>query len=397
MKISPMSRIGRAAKLMILWVILILGLSGCGQEPQQGLPGGAAPAVIELWHSLQGAEAEALSKESQRIMSAHPEVIIRLDYIPEENFVNQTYQAQAGGEGPDIFLTTGEILNQIYQKGALAPVLASSDSFPGVMAAFHHGEHDYAQPVAADIPLFYYRTDKAEPPAGLADFLTAKGILALPALDMKMLSPWWSGQGGGLVNMGQPALEAPANLLFIQQLLAWRDAKLLLVDPNAWQLFVSGQVAYTVSWAGYAKSLVDPAIPWGTMLPTNLTGGQGQILPGRILGLANSSIKPSEILDPLVRMVEEELLNPDSQWAIAQAGNRFPVSQSFYKRAEAQSGILQQVNQGLAKTWPLKGSALEWKLIPLQDQAWQKVWGGSAPEEALSAAQAEAVKVLSSK
>ncbi len=396
MERDPVSQIHKVSKLLGVLLILALGLIGCGKDPVQGLPGGAAPAVVELWHSLQGSEAEALGKQAQRIMTGHPEVIVRLEYVPEDKLAKQAYQAQAGGEGPEIFLTSGEALVTLFNQGVLSPVLGSTDSFPGIVSQFHHGEKDYAQPVVTDIPLLYYRTDLAQPPANLAGFLTTKGVLALPTLDTRTLAPWWNSQAGRLTNNGQPTLDDSANLIFLQQLLAWKDAKLLAVDANAWLQFVNGQAAYTIAWAGQAKGLAQ-TIPWGSALLTQFTGGQGQILTGRTLGIANSSIKSSEALNPMIRLVEEELLTPDAQWALGQAGNRFPASSSFYKRTEAQSGVLQQVGQGLEKAWPLKGASPEWKLIPLQDQAWQKAWSGIAPESALAAAQAEAVKVLSQK
>lgn len=396
MERNPVSQIHKVSKLFGVLLILALGLLGCGKDPVQGLPGGAAPAVIELWHSLQGSEAEALGKQAQRIMTGHPEVIVRLEYVPEDKLAKQAYQAQAGGEGPEIFLTSGETLTALFNQGALSPVLGSTDSFPGIVSRFHHGEKDYAQPVVTDIPLLYYRTDLAQPPANLAGFLTTKGVLAIPTLDTRTLAPWWSSQAGRLTNNGQPTLDDPANLIFLQQLQAWKDAKLLVVDPNAWLQFVNGQAAYTISWAGQAKGLAQ-TIPWGSALLTQFTGGQGQILTGRTIGIANSSIKSSEALNSMIRLVEEELLTPDAQWALGQAGNRFPASSSFYKRTEAQSGVLQQVGQGLEKAWPLKGASPEWKLIPLQDQAWQKAWSGIAPESVLAAAQAEAVKALSQK
>lgn len=396
MKVSFTSRIGKTLKILSIFLVIILGISGCGKNPQQGLPGGAAPTVIELWHSLQGAENEALEKQTQRIMDGHPEVIIRLEYVPEAQMATKGYQAQAGGEGPEIFLTSAEVLDKLFHQGALAPFLASSDPFPGVAAQFHFGEQEYAQPIVTDIQLFYYRTDLAQPPASLADFLTTKGVLAIPSLNSTSLAPWWNSQGGKLLDNGQPVLEDPTNLLFIQQLFAWKDARLLVVDPNAWLQFVNGQAAYTLSWAGQAKGL-GQTIPWGSVLPTNLTAGQGQILSGRTLGLANSSLKTSESLSSMIQLVEQELLSPDTQWVLGQVGNRFPVSMSFYKRSEAQSGVLQQVNQGLGKVWSLKGTAPEWKLIPMQDRAWQKTWSGVTPESALAEAQAEAVKVLSQK
>lgn len=381
---------------LIFSLVLSLGLSGCGEDPQQGLPGGAAPAVVELWHSLKGPEAEALDQQVQRIMAGHPEVIVLLEYIPENKMADYAFQAQAGGEGPDIFLVASETLTALFQQGALAPVLGTTDAFPGLAAQFQYGENSYAQPLVTDLPLFYYRTDLAQPPASLQDLTKDKAVLALSALDTRTLSAWWSSQGGTITNSNQPALDATANLLFLQQLFAWREAKLLVVDPGAWLQFVNGQAAYTISWAGQARGL-NGSIPWGSSLLTQLTGGQGQILTGRTLGIANSSIKTTEVSRPLIQLVESELLTSKNQWELGQAGSRFPASSSFYNQEEAQTGILPQVGQGLAKAWALKGNAPEWKLIPVQDKAWQKAWSGVAPESALLEAQTEGLNILNPK
>ncbi|MGI1657381.1 MAG: ABC transporter substrate-binding protein [Desulfitobacterium sp.] len=382
----------------VLHCILIIGLltlllSGCGEDPQQGLPGGAAPAVIELWHSLTGAEAQELGKQSQRIMDAHPEVIIRLEYIEEGRMVNLAYLAQAGGEGPEIFLTSSKALTDLFHQGALAPIIGNSDPFLGLVTQFKYGDKTFALPLTVDVPLFYYRTDLAPLPANLAEFPTTKGVLALTALDTKALSPWWLAQGGKLASNGQPALQDPANYIFLQQLLAWQEGNLLVVDPNAWNLFINAQAAYTIAWASQAQGIAT-TIPWGSVPLTQLTSGKGEILGGRTIGIANSSIKSTEELNPLIRLVEEELLSPDAQWAIAMAGKRFPTSSSFYSREEAQTGLLRQVGLSLARAWSLPSNAMEGKLVPLQDQAWQKAWNGVKPEDALSWAQTEAVKVL---
>ena len=77
---------------------IFLLVTGCTKTPQAGQPGGPAPAVVEIWHSLQGAEADALQGQIQTITKAHPEVIIKLKYEPEQSFVAFSYQAEAGGE-----------------------------------------------------------------------------------------------------------------------------------------------------------------------------------------------------------------------------------------------------------------------------------------------------------
>ncbi|NMA69002.1 MAG: extracellular solute-binding protein [Desulfitobacterium sp.] len=375
--------------LLSISLLVLLLLTGCSQDPQQGLPGGAAPAVLELWHSLKGAEAEVLGEQVEYIMGAYPEVIINLEYVPENDMVEKTFLAQAGGAGPELFLTSGEILRELFHKGALGPLAGTGDSFVNITSQFTYGEKTYAIPLALDVPLFYYRTDLAQIPTNLGDFLTTNGVLALNKLDTKSLAPWWLAQGGKLTNNGQPTLDHGENLIFIYQLLLWQEENILLIAPNSWELFVNGEVAYTIAPASRAKSL-NPEIPWGSMPLTQLTNQQGYLLGERIIGIANSSIKTTESLSPWIRLVEEEILDPEFQGTLAEAGNRFPASSSFYSGEEGQKGILIQVGQSLAQVWSLPGNALEWRLIPIQDQAWQAIGNGALPEDSLAQGQQKA-------
>ena len=117
-------------------------------------------------------------------------------------------------------------------------------------------------------------------------------------------------------------------------------------------------------------------------------------MTSRTIGIANSSIKSTEDLKPLLTLVMNELLSPDAQWAIAQGGKRFPASSSFYSREEAQTGVLRQVGLSLAQAWSLPENSQEKKYITIQDQAWQNVWNGVDPVEALAQAQEAAQKSL---
>src|SRR5680860_1656403 len=88
-------------KIITLWgciFVLLIIVIGCTRTPQTGQPGGPAPVVVDIWHSLQGAEADALQGQVQAIMKTQTDVIIKLKYVPEQNFVTYSYQAEAGGE-----------------------------------------------------------------------------------------------------------------------------------------------------------------------------------------------------------------------------------------------------------------------------------------------------------
>jgi multiple sugar transport system substrate-binding protein len=384
-------------KTITLWgciFALSILVIGCARAPQTGQPGGPAPTVVDIWHSLPGAEADALQGQIQTIMKTHPEVIIKLKYVPEQNFVSFSYQAEAGGEGPEIFIASRENIRLLYEHGTLAKTTYIDDkAFPAALSAFQFGGGGYASPWLTDVPLLYFRTDTARVPVNLDDLFSTKGGISIVAPDTFSLSGWWNGQGGRLVNAGKPVLDDPINVAFLKQLLTWRGAKSLRIDPSALNTFVSGGTPFMIAGASQAKFLTQQNVPWGSMQLVELVGGQGHPLLGTTLGIANSAIKTNEAMMPVIQIVEKALLTPEVEGAMLQAGRLLPANMGYYQRPEAQKGVFPQANIALAKAWALEGNASEWKLIPFQDKAWNNVLtGNSTPEDALANAQGEAIK-----
>lgn len=370
-------------------LLLVLLVTGCVKVSQTGQPGGPAPAVVAVWHSLQGVVADALQGQVQLIMKAHPEVIIELKYIPEQNFVAYSYQAEAGGEGPEIFIASREIIEQLYGQGALAKaVYADSEAFPAALAGFRFGGEGYALPWLTDVPLLYFRMDKASVPANLVDLFSSKGGISISAPDIATLSTWWNGQGGRLINAGNPSLDDPSNVAFLQQLLTWRSSRVLRIDPNALTAFAAGETPFMITGASQANLLTQLNVPWGCMPLNDLVGGQGQPILGTTLGIAHSEIKTNEAMIPTIQIVEKALLTPEVEGALSQAGGLLPANMEYYRQPEVQKGVFPQANLALAKAWPLEGNALERKLIPLQDTAWRNALAGTvSAEDALASAQ----------
>lgn len=376
--------------LAILTVSLILVTSGCLRAPQQGEPGGEAPAVISIWHTLQGSEAAALQTQAEEISKGNPAVVLRLRYVPEQNFAALAFQAEAGGEGPELFLAPRDVLWQLYAKGAISPVVQySSDAYPGVLAQFRFGGKLFAQPLLTDLPLLFYRTDNnGLAPTSLGDL--SKGPLVVPQLNTQFFSPWWTAQGGKVTLQGKPQLSSPENLAFLQQLLAWRDGGVLKVDPNAFNSLAAGSARFAIAYASQVATLTQLKIPWNSLALSSLTGSQGLVLLGPTLGLANSSIKVVEAMVQPVRLVEEALLTSSVEGALARSGGRVPVSSAYYQKPEAQQGMALQVGQSLTKVWPLEGKALDWKLLSILDTAWQNAYAGAQnPADALATAQGQ--------
>ena len=389
-------------KIITLWgciFILFLLVMGCTRAPQTGQPGGTAPAVVDIWHSLQGADADALQGQIQAIMKTHPEVIINLKYVPEQNFVAYSYEAEAGGEGPEIFIASREIIRQLYEHGTLAKTAyVDQGAFPAALSAFQWGEGGYASPWLTDVPLLYFRTDTASAPGNLGDLFSSKGGISIATPDTATLSAWWNGQGGQLMNAGKPVLDNPSNVAFLKQLLVWQGAKSLRIDPSVLTTFAGGGTPFMIAGASQAKALTQQNVPWGSMQLADLVGGQGHPLLGTTLGIANSAIKTNEALMPALQTVEKALLTPEVEGAMTQAGRLLPANKGYYQRPEAQKGVFPQASIALSKAWAIDGNASEWKLIPFQDAAWSNVFAGnSTPENALASAQGEAIKALAAK
>jgi multiple sugar transport system substrate-binding protein len=376
-------------------MIIILLVVGCSSTPQAGQPGGPAPAIVEIWHSLLGVQADALQAQVQLINKAHPEVIVKLRYVPEQNFAAFSYQAEAGGEGPEIFIARGEIIRQLYAQGTLAKTAyADQGSFPAALAGFRFGETQYALPWLTDIPLLYFRTDTASTPSNLSELFSAQGGVSVSSANTATLSAWWNGQGGKLSNAGQPALDDPNNLTFLQQLLSWQNSKTLRLDPQALTAFAGGQTPYVIAEASQAVLLSKQNVPWGCVPLTDLTAGQGKQLLGLTFGIANSAIMTGN-LGPAIQTVEKALLSTEAEGALLNAGSLLPANMAYYQLPAAQKGVFPQAYTAFSKAWSLEGNALEWSLIPLQDTAWNSALSGSVnPQDALTSAQAQAIKVI---
>ncbi len=248
-----------------------------------------------------------------------------------------------------------------------------------------------------DVPLLYFRTDTANVPVNLDD-LFSKGAISIASPDTATLSAWWNGQGGRLLKEGKPVLDDPTNVAFLKQLLAWRGAKSLKIDPSALMTFAGGETPFMIAGASQAKFLTQQNVPWGCMPLAELVGGQGAPLLGTTLGIANSAIKTNDAMMPAIQLVEKALLTPEVEEAMLQAGRLLPANREYYQRPEALKGVFPQANIALAKAWAIEGNASEWKLIPLQDEAWSNVFAGnSTPEDALARVQGEAIKALAPK
>ncbi|HHV65765.1 MAG TPA: extracellular solute-binding protein [Peptococcaceae bacterium] len=371
-------------------------LNGCGQEPKRGTPGGVAPDVISVWYSLMGETEKELLRQFERISQEYPEVIVKGEYIPEGKFLEQVWTLQAGGEGPEIFITSRSVIAALYEKGAISPVLADNYSaYPAAEAVFTYNQQPFAVPLLTDVPLLYYRQDKVPvPPASLAEIIAKKQPIAVKALDLDLLCSWWKAEGGSLTLAGKPALNSANNVAFLTKLLSLRAERLLTFD-QAIPRFNQGEVNYLLAWASDSAALDKAGVSWGCLALNSLLFN-GKALPVQTIGIANSSIKTIPALEESIKLVEEELLKVETQTSLHKASGKMPALESYYQEAGGDS-IKAQTAVSLKNAWYLEGYSLEWELFPMLNQAWQNAAGGAKIEGELANAQQQALLLADEK
>ena len=382
--------------IMICILAVLFSTAGCMRESQTGLAGLPAPVVIEIWHYLQGAEADALQAQTQRIMGKHPDVLLKLKYVPETNYANTSYQAGAGGKGPEIFIASREIISQLYERGMLAEAAyVDRGAYPAALAAFQFGGTSFGSPWLTDVSVLYFRSDLTGVPNDLEDLFFNRGGVSLVEADMFSLAVWWSALGGRSLQGGNPLLMTPENLIFLYNLVNWQMIGSFRVDPDAFAAFAEGRSLYMIAGASQAKALTGQGVPWGSIQLSDLVGGQGQPLAGSTLGIANSAIKTTEVLFPAIRLVTEELSAMESVGAMERAGVLIPANAEYYRLSESQRHIFPQAHAALNRAWVLEGNALEWSIFPWHEIAWRKALEQEmTPEEALAYGQEEAQREL---
>lgn len=381
---------------LILVVLLSTALAGCSGSPGLGKPGGEAPVVIAVWHSLQGGQEQQLQQELKRISQKRPEILIQTEYIPEAAFADQAWKYQAGGEGPEIFISSRSTLFALYEKGALAPVLAAPAVFPAAQAVYTFNQQAYAVPWLIDAPMLYYRSDTVAAPASLNALWDRKAPLAISSFNLSLLNAWWRAEGGYLMQDGKPALNAPVNSAFIAKLQFLRADGLLVVDPAALDRFSSGEINYLLAPASAGRILDQRQIDWKCASLYSVLGAGGKTLFDNQIGIANSSIKTTPVTEQAVKIVEEELLSPETMTAMVQAGGRLPAAVPYYEGAAAPS-LNYEANIALQNGWMFEGGLKEWKVFTLFYGAFPGIAGGSTLEQDLVNIQTTAEGLFSDK
>lgn len=384
----------RYGVLLICLLFIISTLTGCFQGSALGKPKEDAAAVISVWYSLQGKEEQELLKQLKRISIENNEVVVKGEKIAESTFVDYVWKMQAGGLGPDILIASRKSIVDLYEEGAISPVLAETDQpYASAEALFTFNQERYAAPWLTDVPLLYYRIDEYdEAPKDLNEILAKRSAIATSSLNTALLGPWWKAEGGILSSAGLPRIDFSINHSFIERMLYLTGQGLLIHDNQALQRLARGEVNYAIAWASQRHVLDKAKVNWDCRSLETVLGKNGKALLDKTIGIANSSIKTIPGRESAILIVQEELLKTEVQTAMFETGYRIPVSQEYY------TTLPSTFNRETAKTidnaWILAGDLIDWYYIAIQDVSWRNIFAGADVEDELEKAQQSAFGLL---
>lgn len=104
-------------RMLLGFVVLCLGLAGCGRSQEEGL--------IRIWsHQGQEAENQAMRDIVNAFNEAHVDDGIRvtIDFFPDYQYTERISIAAAAGDLPDAFGLDGPTVAQFVDAGVLAPI-----------------------------------------------------------------------------------------------------------------------------------------------------------------------------------------------------------------------------------------------------------------------------------
>jgi multiple sugar transport system substrate-binding protein len=376
-------------RILILSIFLILSPLGCGISDNGET---VAPAIISVWYSLSGTQADELIKQCNQITKTHPDLVIKPMYLAESEFIQRTWQYQAGGEGPEIFVTNGVIMDQLFSKGALSPIQAKTyNVFEPAKIRYSSNEQIYALPMLIDVPLLFYRTDLVDKPDNLNALIARNTAIFAAKYNISLLSGWWKAEGGGFVSGQTPMINTYNNLVFLNKVVSLRSAGVLNEDSQAVAKFMQGEEKYLLDWGSTAHILTSNKVNWGCVSLATLIGENPRGVPGNSICIANSSTKSSPGLNEKVQLVEEELLKSQVEEALAVSAKLLPTNDQYYE-GQQNPFMKNEIAKALTTAWGVEVSSLELKMLPMLDNAFQNsFYGTDSTDSALEKAQQQLV------
>lgn len=231
-----------------------------------------------LWHSWEGAQAEALAAIVQSFRVACPNIFVRIDYVPGDEMLPRISSPSPGIGAPDLLLLPHTLLLPLAERNLLRqvdPLIAVGAALPGEPAllqryrpialdAFRIDDTLYGLPISLHTDALIYRRDQVQLPARtLSELLVQAEGSNWIALKRTFPALYWgiSAFGGQLAAAdGRPTLDQTAYAAWLAWLQNAVAEDVLILGENEAalnQLFVDGGVAYRVASSETASRFIE--------------------------------------------------------------------------------------------------------------------------------------------
>jgi multiple sugar transport system substrate-binding protein len=363
------------AALMALFALSLL--AACGSDGDSGDESGAASdngdvtdsGTLTVWHYFDesaGGLFTAIEGWEKDFEKAHPDVDVKLQFVPYGRIVSKVAAASAAGEGPDLIILTGPFLPEMQRAGALEPLdeywdaFAGKDQFPAAVQDVNRIDGElYAIQAYANIVAVQYNKDllaklKLEPPQSYEDLEAAMakakaegyGAITTDA------TPGANGEFWGaswLVNAGwsyQDAGNEEAILEAFGRIEDWREKGYL--SPNdatqsgETENMQSGKYLFSQDGNWTIEILKEAGIDFGIL---NFPGVDKAVLGGETFAVGGHSKNP----ELAWLFVEEMILSKEGAVDFAEAGSS-PLRQDVLSEPEIRDNPLLAAYTEIAST-----------------------------------------------
>ncbi|MBJ6362477.1 ABC transporter substrate-binding protein [Paenibacillus sp. GCM10012307] len=118
----------KRAAVLLLAAVTLLSAAGCqsGSKPggaaSNGDAGGKEAVELKFWRHDFAPEAESLNKLIASFQAKYPNIKVKMELIPNDQYETKIRTALAGGNPPDIMALDGPTLASYAHQGALLPL-----------------------------------------------------------------------------------------------------------------------------------------------------------------------------------------------------------------------------------------------------------------------------------
>ena len=425
---------GSGIRRLIQWGTLsALLLTGCGPKPDTD------PRPQVTWMVPVKWDRPHIEAMVRRFEAAHPEIRVKLMWVPATQYQTKFKTLAAAGQAPDL-VECGDVwiaymlpfMQDVSDFVARdAAEIQLDDFYPEVLKACQHDGRYFFLASGMNVSLLYYNRTLFDR-AGVAyptdtwtwdDYLAAgQAIMKLPdagrggVWGADLMTGWWGEwlifvrqAGGRLFNddLTECLLDRPEAIaglhMYIDRVFKYRFAPESGFGPN--NEFASGKLAmwyggHTERWKTYNAM---PDLDWDVqVLPIGLAGQAGGEIAVRAYGITRTSRHPEAAWELMKFMVTPENLR--EQIKLGQLPIRKSLAEELLSdptrtsRPKNLAAVYQQIPHALPL--PRSTDYIELSLSIIQPEIDRMIAGDQTPEEAARNATVAAnrfLKVLGSK